>query len=161
MPAGVASLGLVGLMRACRVCVALALCASLLAAALATGASGAKRKTYFPSNCSNARYKPKHLIAACGDAGVRVNRIHWKHYGARSARGGGTAVVNICEPNCAEGNFERDPVRVRLSRPRYCRAVGIRLFTRLKLTYPGARPGGAPSSLHYPFPCSLLEQPSG
>jgi hypothetical protein len=137
---------------------ALAICLVGIGAA---AAPAAKRKTYFPSNCTNARYKPVHLIAACGDAGVRVNKIHWTRYGSRSARGGGTAVTNICEPSCAEGNFERDPVRVRLSRPRLCKAVGIRLFTRLKVTYPGARPGGAPKSIRFPFPCSVLEGPSG
>ncbi len=143
-----------------RVLLALAL-AVCLVGIVAAAAPAAKRKTYFPSNCTNARYKPHHLIAACGDAGVRVNKIHWTHYGAKSASGGGTAVVNICEPNCAAGVFERDPARVRLSRPRLCKAVGIRLFTRLKVTYPGARPGGAPASIRFPFPCSVLEQPSG
>lgn len=147
--------------RFSRASLALVLSALLLVGILAATAPAAKRKTYFPSNCTNARYKPVHLIAACGDAGLRVNKILWTQYGAKSALGGGIAATNTCEPSCAQGRFEHDSVVVRLFRPRLCEAVGIRLFTRLKVIYAGHRPPGAPHSIRFPFPCSLLEGPSG
>jgi hypothetical protein len=135
-------------------------CAALLAGAIATTAL-AGHKVFFPSACTNVRYKPKHLIAACGDAGLRVTGISWSHYGQKSAHGNGTAATNTCKPNCAAGNFEKDPAAVKLFRPRLCKALGIFLFTRLTVVYTSTRPAGFPKSTTFPFPCSTVEGGSG
>jgi hypothetical protein len=120
------------------------------------GAPAAKRKVYFPSNCTNSRYKPHHLTAACADAGLRVNGITWSHYGSRSATGSGEAATNTCRPSCAAGHFRHDPADVRLWRPRFCAKVGRFHFTRLRVTYTDGKPPGAGRSITFPFPCSTL-----
>jgi hypothetical protein len=135
-------------------------CAALLAGAIATTAQ-AGHKVFFPSACTNVRFKPKHLIAACGDAGLQVTGISWSHYGQKSAHGNGTAATNTCTPNCAAGNFEKDPAAVRLFRPRLCKALGIFLFTRLTVIYTSTRPSGSSKSVTFPFPCSIIESGSG
>jgi hypothetical protein len=140
---------------------ALVLLSSLLAAVLVSSAFGAKHKVYFPSKCTNARYKPSHVVAACADNGLVVNGIQWSHWGQKSAAGSGTAVTNTCHPNCAAGHFRNDPAKVNLFRPRLCSALGIKLFTRLKITYPTSRPPGSNKAITFPFPCSLLQGGSG
>ncbi len=144
-----------------RIALPLLLAAALLTGALVAGATAAKPKVYFPSNCTNARYKPQHVVAACADNGLVVNGISWSQYGAKSANGSGTAATNTCTPTCVAGHFEHDPALVRLYRPRNCHNLGIRLFTRLKIVYPSSRPSGSAKSITFPFPCSVLETGSG
>ena len=136
------------------------LCGCLLAAWV-TAASAAKHKVFFPSDCSTPRYKPHHLIAACGDAGLQVNAIAWSHYGTRTALGSGTARTNTCKPDCAAGHFREDPAAVKLFRPRFCHNVGLFAFTRLQVTYTNGKPPGSDRSIRFPFPCSALETGSG
>ncbi len=137
------------------------LAAALLTVGLAVDASAAKHKVFFPSKCTNARYKPSHVVAACADNGLVVNGIQWSHWGQKKAAGSGTAQTNTCHPNCAAGHFRNDPATVNLFRPRLCKPIGIKLFTRLKITYPTSRPPGSNKSITFPFPCSILETGSG
>ena len=126
----------------------LATCVSLLLGGLAVDAGAKNHKVYFLSNCTNTRYKPTHLIAACGDAGLRVNGIEWSHYGAKSATGNGTAAIKTCMPDCATGGINRNPAVVRLSRPRQCAGDSRTVFTRLKVTSQG-------NTITFPFPCRI------
>jgi hypothetical protein len=130
--------------------------AAIAVLAVLSTALAASHKVYFPSECTNSRYRPHHLIAACGDASLRVNRIEWEHYGARHARGHGIAVTNTCTPSCAAGEIEHDAARVRLYRPRFCAKVERRHFTRLRVIYSGRTPPLPQRSLRFPFPCTLL-----
>jgi hypothetical protein len=136
-------------------------CAMLAVVALAAEAPAAKHKVFFASNCTNSKYKPHHLIAACGDAGLVVNGIAWSTYGTKTALGDGTAVTNTCKPDCAAGHFRDDPASVKLYRPRFCQNVGLFHFTRLLVTYTNGKPPGANQSITFPFPCSALNTPSG
>jgi hypothetical protein len=128
----------------------------LLSTAIVVGAVAARQKVYFASECTNSRYRPHHLIAACGDGSLRVKKIQWERYGVRRARGHGIAVTNTCTPSCAAGKLERDAARVRLARPRFCANVGRRHFTRLRVIYSGRTPPIPQRSLRFPFPCSIL-----
>jgi len=128
----------------------LASCVSLLLGGLAVDAGAKNQKVYFPSNCTNTRFKPTHLVAACGDAGLRVNGIQWSHYGAKTATGSGTAAINTCMPDCASGSIAHGPAVVKLKRPKLCANVDRTVFTRLKVTYGG-------NTVTFPFPCSALE----
>jgi hypothetical protein len=134
----------------------LVLGALLVTAVLAGTAPAAGSKVYFPSSCNNSRYKPNHVIIACGDATLQVTGLSWSHWGAKSANGAGTALSNPCVPDCADGKFEHDPAKVRLSRPKLCKKINRTMFTRLKLTYTAGRPSGIDKSTTFPFPCSLL-----
>jgi hypothetical protein len=134
----------------------LAACALLGVAVLAAHAPAAGSKVYFPSSCTNTKYKPTHVIIACGDAALRVNQLTWKHWGAKTATGKGVGATNTCNPSCAQGKFEHDPAKVRLSRPKLCASVDRTVFTRLELTFTAGRPFGINRSTTFPFPCSLL-----
>jgi hypothetical protein len=112
----------------------------------------------FPSRCVNSVYRPHHFVAACGDAGLVVQGIHWNHYGFRYGRGRGIAVSKTCNPSCAAGGFRRDRVKVRLYRARHCRNVGGYHFTKVRIKFlssnpPSEVPGGV---VKYPFPCRVL-----
>ncbi len=137
--------------------VALLLLPSLVASVLVANAFGAKHKVYFPSNCTNSRYKPTHLIAACGDAGLQVHKIKWSHYGAKSATGNGTGAANTCTPDCASGNIVHGPAKVELKRPRTCANIDRTVFTRLKVSYTGNQQPLAGQSISFPFPCSIYD----
>jgi hypothetical protein len=146
-------------MPARRDAIAVALAALLCAApfAFAIGDAGAaKRKTYFTNDCTSSRYRPHHLIAACGDGSILVRRIQWTHYGPRRADGHGLATTNTCVPNCANGHISHDAASVHLSRPRLCRNVGRYQFTHLRFVYVGKSPPVPMRSQRFPFPCSLL-----
>jgi hypothetical protein len=126
------------------------LCVSLVSVLTTAYAPAKNHKVYFPSNCTNTRYKPTHLIAACGDAGLQVHKIKWSHYGAKSATGSGTSAINTCTPDCASGNIKRNPAVVRLSRAKDCAGVSRTVFTRLKVTSAG-------NTITFPFPCSIYD----
>lgn len=94
-------------------------------------------------NCKRGKFKPPRVIVTCADANFRVRGIQWSSWTMREARGRGTALVNDCEPNCAEGTFRRYPVRLRAFRPRETGGcVPGSLFTRLAWRFPQRKPEG-------------------
>ena len=96
-------------------------------------------------NCRRGRYKPAQVIISCADANFRARSIDWSSWTATEARGRGTALVNDCEPNCAEGTFRRFPIRLRAFRPRMTGGcVPGSLFTRLAWRFPQSKPEGFP-----------------
>lgn len=126
------------------------------AALLAVPALAGSHHVKFPSRCTNSVYRPHHFVAACGDAGIRVKGIRWRHYGFDFARGRGTALTKRCSPDCASGGLRRDRVKVRLYRPRRCANVGGYHFTRVWIKYLVADPPVPGGVARFPFPCSLL-----
>jgi hypothetical protein len=65
------------------------------------------------------------------------------------------AIANDCIPYCFNGTFHSYPVRVRASRIRRCRHDGDRYrYTRLHITYRGARPPGSPRRLTHKMWCA-------
>jgi hypothetical protein len=91
-------------------------------------------------NCKRGKYKPTTVIVTCADANFRVRGIQWSSWTRREARGRGTALVNDCDPNCAEGTFHRYPIHLRAYRPRMTGGcVPGSLFTRLGWRFPRGR----------------------
>lgn len=91
-------------------------------------------------NCKRGKYKPTTVIVSCADANFRVRGIQWSSWTRREARGRGTALVNDCDPNCAEGTFHRYPIHLRAYRPRMTDGcVPGSLFTRLGWRFPRGR----------------------
>ena len=128
----------------------------LVAAVIAAGCGAGSdddQKVLFPAGCTNPSYKPGQIIVTCADANTVLKGISWKSYGSDSATGSGAANVNACDPNCAAGRFQTFPATVKLSQPKDCRR-DVRKFTRLVLTYTGARPQGASASLTEDYPCN-------
>lgn len=104
-------------------------------------ATAGQNRVLLVYNCKSGRYKPTKVIVTCADANFRVRGITWSSWTAREARGSGTALVNDCEPNCAEGTFHRYPIRLRAYRPRMTGGcVPGSLFTRLGWRFPQSRP---------------------
>src|SRR4051794_30054073 len=128
----------------------------ILALAIAIPAAAAGGKTYL-GGCSpsdHARFKPRHIIAACGDAGVEVRRAKWGSWHSKRARGRGRARVNDCNPNCAQGTSHRYKVRLRASNRHSCAIGPKHQFLTLKVIFRNNRPAGFPKRLTFSRTCS-------
>jgi hypothetical protein len=91
-------------------------------------------------NCKSGKFKPRSVIITCADGNFRVRGIQWSSWTRREARGTGTALVNDCDPNCAEGTFRHYAIRLRAYRPRRTGGcVPGSLFTRLGWRFPRGR----------------------
>jgi hypothetical protein len=126
--------------------------AALVPHAIAAGSSGGgsdpvaalQGRVLLIYNCERGRYKPRRVIVTCADANFRVRNIRWSSWTRREARGRGTALINDCDPNCAQGTFRRYPIRLRAFRPRLTGGcVPGSLFTRLGWRFPRRKPAGA------------------
>ena len=133
----------------------LTLAAAAVAAALVPAAASAqsdKLRVFFPGDCQTNEYKPKSIQPFCADAGMPITKIRWTQYGAKTAKGRGTAAVNDCEPNCAAGKSRSYPVRVKLSRVRQCGDVPQ--FSVLRVTFVNRPHGGFKKSFIQPYECA-------
>jgi hypothetical protein len=121
---------------------------AVAALALAVAAPAAQAQggpTLLINDCERGKFKPRKIIITCADANFRVKGLTWSSWTRQEARGRGTAVVNDCEPNCAEGTFHNYPIRLRAFRPQLeggC--VPGYVFTRLAWRFPGNKPEGLP-----------------
>jgi|tagenome__1003787_1003787.scaffolds.fasta_scaffold20562019_1 hypothetical protein len=98
-----------------------------------------------------ATTRPSFVVFACGDGNFYAKRITWDSWGGSRATGRGTAHVNSCDPNCAEGKFETFPVRISVSRVRSCH--GGRRYTRATTSFSRSdRPSG-PRRFSWPLSC--------
>jgi hypothetical protein len=105
-------------------------------------------------NCERGRYKPRRVVITCADANFRARGITWSSWTRSEARGRGTALVNDCDPNCAEGTFRRYPLRLRAFRPRETGGcVPGSLFTRLAWRFPQRKPADSRRSGTARFTC--------
>ncbi|MEV6840580.1 hypothetical protein AB0N17_39935 [Streptomyces sp. NPDC051133] len=96
--------------------------------------------------------RPADFILACGDGNSRLAGLHWKHWGSQGAKAVGVNWVNDCKPYCAAGTFRPYPVTVRLDRPQpWQKDPNVQHFTRMSLTYAGARPDGFQRVVTYPL----------
>lgn len=98
-----------------------------------------KDKIYFPSKCTNAVSKPRSIIIACGDGGLFLTSLRWRHWTERTTTARGIAHANDCKPYCAAGTFHTYPARVRLSRPALCAKKERFQYRRLTLWFHGQK----------------------
>ena len=98
-------------------------------------------------------YKPKSVIIACGDGAFRAEKLKWPTWTRKTAVGNGTARVNTCSPNCAQGKFKSYPVKLTADKPVKCPKNG-RQFTRLTYTFPHKKPSGAKRTDSLDRPCN-------
>ena len=119
------------------------------AAVTAAGAS----HTLIPDCGDGASYKPKSVIIACGDGAFRIVKLKWSTWKQSGAAGHGTAKVNTCTPNCAQGKFKSYPVKLTADKPGACPS-GKRAFERLTYTFTDTKPKGVKRTEHVPRPCS-------
>jgi hypothetical protein len=69
----------------------------------------------------------------------RAAPLKWSSWTATGASGSGDNWLDNCMPNCAAGTFHLYPVKLKLSRPRDVH--GHLIFTRMRVTYTGSKPG--------------------
>jgi hypothetical protein len=112
---------------------------AVAAFAVPAGAANTQLRVYV-SNCQKQVYKPKTITVFCADDGVFIKKIKYSAYTAKIARGKGTAVVNLCVPNCAAGKLKNYAVRLTLSKVSQC--GDSFQFHDLSMTYVGAKPKG-------------------
>ncbi|HSD24431.1 MAG TPA: hypothetical protein VLB79_08910 [Solirubrobacterales bacterium] len=131
--------------------VATAACASALASG-PVATSSAKRPLLI-SNCAKAKFKPKNVIIACGDASFGARGMTWSAWTKKRALGTGTGEINDCNPDCVHGTTRRAPIELRLTKPQRC-SNGQRLFSKLHYTWTAGAPVG-PASGSVPMGCKL------
>jgi hypothetical protein len=116
--------------------IALALAPIALSSATAAGASSAGHSsaghTKVVANCLKPAYKPKKIILTCADANSDLSHIHYASWTATRASGRARLDFNDCNPNCASGTFEHQPVTFVLTRVRDVK--GTEIFTRVVVT---------------------------
>ena len=95
--------------------------AVFLSAALAVSLiSSQQSKTITPEqvltwDCETAEHKPESITITCADGGIFVEKIQWSTWSKEGATGMGIYSENLCEPNCAEGEWVNAPVKLTLS----------------------------------------------
>ncbi|MFI5688000.1 hypothetical protein [Streptomyces sp. NPDC051636] len=95
---------------------------------------------------------PADFILACGDGNSRLTALRWTQWGPTSATAKGLNSVNDCKPYCAAGTFHSYAVTVRLDRARpWKKNPRLQHYTRMRLTYAGARPEGFTRVVTYPL----------
>jgi hypothetical protein len=132
--------------------------AAMSVAASAAGAgdpeaSASGKRVLLISNCKKARFEPKMVIIACGDAGLIAQGLTWPSWSQKTAQGVGTGVIKTCNPNCAQGGTASGPIALLLSKPQHC-SNGLRLFSKLRYAWIQAPPTG-PQSGSVPMGCKL------
>jgi len=118
-------------------------------------AAVAAERVYFPSHCGASKYRPRTIVMACGDAGFIIEHITWQRWRRKGARGSGTGVTKTCDPFCAAGGIEKNPIAVWLWRPVRCKDNGRLQFTRLRYVFGGAGPSIGPRSDKQRFGCGF------
>jgi hypothetical protein len=139
---------------------ALILAAVLVAVLVVAGGAAAKRSgppTVVSADCQGHNFRPGRIILACGDAGLLVEHLTWKHWGRREATGVGTGVGKTCEPNCAAGGTKSASMEIRLVRPQLCTQDRRVHFTRIRYRWAHGSPiPGQPDQGVIPSPCSVV-----
>ncbi|MEV5840853.1 hypothetical protein ACGF3G_07240 [Streptomyces sp. NPDC048179] len=98
------------------------------------------------------RFRPTDFMLACGDGNSLLTGMRWTRWNDSTAVGQGVNVVNDCKPYCAAGKFHKYPVTVKLDRPTsWTKHPNVQHFTRMNLTYSGARPEGYTQVMSYPM----------
>ncbi len=125
-----------------------------VAGATEAGRAHAAGTTYFDAECSfSPKYKPAQIIIACADGGDYVGAIQWHTWGGATATGSGVEHIKTCVPSCSESRFARYPVRLVLSKRRYCSKHTETEYRRLTVTFTDRRPNGVPRTQTSGFPC--------
>ena len=128
---------------------ALALAAGLTGAA--ASALGAAPVTTVP-DCVRQAVRPDGITLACGDGGFLLTGLRWSTTTPAVARARGTAVLNLCDPNCAAGRKARYAVQAVFANPSACPGMR-RQFRRLTLIADADRPARTPRVRTVPLPC--------
>lgn len=132
-------------------------------AAADPGASASATRVLVISNCNSAKFKPKSVVIACGDAGLIAKGLTWSKWTGKTAAGEGTGVIETCVPDCASGGTRSGPLELTLSKPTSC-SSGVRIFSKVRYTWTNGAPTGpdgkpvGPNSAAIGLGCKLLQK---
>ena len=112
----------------------------LLVTACARPAVPTKELPLVVFDCTTASFKPTTVIVACGDGGVVLRELRYSSWTMERAVGTATALVKLCEPDCATGKTRRYPVSVVYDKP--VRSGDHQVLSRVVLTYSAETPYG-------------------
>jgi hypothetical protein len=130
---------------------------ALIVVAGPAAAKGGRPPTVVSAQCHGHNFKPGRIILACGDAGLLVEHLTWKHWGRREANGVGTGVGKTCEPDCAAGGTKSAGMEVRLFRAERCEQDHRVHFTRIRYRWTHGSPiAGQPDQAVIPSPCRAV-----
>jgi hypothetical protein len=101
---------------------------------------------------SQMKTRPANMLLS-GDGSRYVKALTWRGWGTATATGTGTALLDNCKPNCAQGSDSRYPVTIVLTRPEswhgelaYTRAAATIPATGLRQTFTGLLPTRSPGA---------------
>jgi hypothetical protein len=128
--------------------VCLGLAAVLLVVSTSVQRAQSASNSAVVSKCGSLGVKrPKAIVFACADAGLRAHKLHWPKWGGRIAIGHGVQEANDCDPSCVAGHFHTTSVTVHLDKRRSCPGRSHRYYRRATLI-----PASGPRSA-WPLTC--------
>ncbi len=132
-----------------------------LALLLAAGAhASSTQRVYLASKCGEPSYRPSSVILACADANLYVTRLHYSHYGSKTASATGVFHENDCTPYCAAGHFHTYAGSVVFGDILRCR--GRLVYTRAQYRFKGPYGSGVADVEPLGVRCRALKsQPRG
>lgn len=65
-------------------------------------------------DCGSLVNQPESITLTCADGGELIHSITWTTWTSRSASGTGIYSINLCNPNCAEGQRLEEPIEIAL-----------------------------------------------
>jgi hypothetical protein len=84
----------------------------LAAAGAAHAATSPARDVAIVDCTGHTVVAPREYVLACGDGNTALTRLHWSHWGERTASATATEELNLCIPDCVDGKLARFPVTV-------------------------------------------------
>lgn len=95
-------------------------------------------------DCARVRgtHGPEELTLGCADNNAMVADLSWGNWGSDSAVGQGTAWLNACDPNCAQGQWKTYPVKVTAMNKRTC-GYNLEVYTKIDVEYDSDKPAPA------------------
>jgi hypothetical protein len=128
-----------------------------LAAIVAVAPAGAGAETiYAPKDCTKPKVEPKSILLACGDAGIVLKHLRWSDWNGPKAKGKGKLWVKDCDPNCAEGDFDKFKAKVTLLKAKSttCGGRTVQMYRRAHVRFPGEKPDGARNLRSFQLACN-------
>ncbi|MGA8745414.1 MAG: hypothetical protein WB507_06095 [Solirubrobacterales bacterium] len=105
------------------------------------------------SECQQAYQSPRQFTLGCG-MGFQLTGLKWSNWGQATTTASGTAHVNICRPDCAEGSYKDEPVSLTLTKISRCPTTGQRRYLHLSMVYLSGKFG----DLNEEFRCPLTHE---
>ena len=137
--------------------IGLVLALVVLATPILAAGKGGRPPRVVSANCHGHNFKPGHMVLACGDAGLSVEDLNWKHWGRKEANGIGIGTGKTCVPSCAAGGTRSASMEIRLFAPRFCSQDSRVHFTKIRYRWTHGSPiEGGPDQDVIPSPCRTI-----